>query len=132
MALQDMFTGDYWLAGITTPTDIVSRDSASFWFYIIFFFAVSAAGVLLMYKKQMMPIDHPLSERMGRWSSVALTMGCLGSFWFLCRELNIAYIGTRIWMVVAALFLVYFLFIEKKYYKDFLKLQLEGYNKSSK
>lgn len=134
MNWSDLIDWKYWLEGFVGPgatmvAPIVSIKSAAFYGFIIPFVLFIIAGLFITIYSQFLPYNHPFHRRRAILVGHLVTLGFLGLFWFLCREISVAYLGGRFWFLIGSLYTLVFAIYMSLYYKGFYKIELNYYRK---
>jgi len=56
-------------------------------------------------------------------------MGFLGFSWFFCRQINVIYLNSRLFLLVGLLWLLVFLVLVSRYFFRFYPLEIQSYHK---
>jgi hypothetical protein len=122
----------YWLDGftggannvITTPP--IDRQEQAFLFNTILygftFFIV--AGILLRILQLVLHYKHPLQEKLPFWGNTSIWMGILGTLWLLSRQIQIAFLGARLWLLFGLIWLLVMIFLAGRYFFKFFPLEM--------
>jgi hypothetical protein len=131
--ISNLIKWEYWLDAFkgdnpTLTSPVISNTSFFFSFFLYFFSAIAIAGFALVIYKHILPKSHPFKKSGSIITGHLITLGLLGLLWFLCRELSIGLVGSRLMLLIGGLytfgaityfFRVYWFFfaIELKHYR---------------
>ncbi len=123
----------YWLEGIagtSSITPIISKDSWFFWFFTYFFATFLVAGIVLRVSQAFLHSENPFQKRFPVWGNNLISMGLLGLLWFSLREFSVGFLGARIWLLVGLIWFLVFLYFLIRYFIIFFQLEM-AYFKTS-
>jgi Na+/citrate or Na+/malate symporter len=131
-----LFTLKYWLEGTTTSDYInvlpVEAGSIFFNLYLVAFCGTLITAIVLTTAKLFINGQNPLQPKFTFLSQNFAWMGILGLGWFGCRQTNIAFLGSRIWLLVWLIWGIVILGIFLKYLVKFYPLERSFFLKNKK
>jgi hypothetical protein len=130
---------EYWFEGIagergmvdTQPGVglIIQTDSWFFWAYLTIFASFICLAIVLKASQAFFDEKHPLQRQIPFWSSQLFLMGFLGFGWFFCRQINVIYLNSRLFLLVGLLWVLVFLVLVFRYFFRFYPLEIQSYHK---
>ena len=130
-------TFDYWLEGLqnnagsyTTPT--IPKESSFFWLFLNGYTTLICIGLVILFVKSLLHSKHPLQLKLPFIANNLIWMGITGISWFLCRQLEIWLLGSRIWILVNIIWIGVLLTLSIRYLSQFYPLELRYYRKNYK
>lgn len=126
----------YWFQGFINTTGslfvtpAVQKDSIFYWGFIIAFSAIIITGILSKTFQLFLNKNHPLQFRIPFFGDNLMWIGIVGLSWFVLRQIEVAFLGMRIWLIPIGLWLVSILAISIKYLFNFYKLELRYFKKT--
>jgi hypothetical protein len=126
----------YWFEGLQNNPGapvLVSKlanNSWFFWFFLILFGSFITIGILMKLFQLILHREHPLQTQFPFWSNNLIWMGLLGIVWFLCRQVQIAILGTRPWLLVGLVWFLVILGLAIRYFVKFYFLELRYFIKT--
>lgn len=123
----------YWtegIAGNTAVTPVVERDSLFFWFFTVLFTVLFSKGVLLITATTFLDYKNPLVPKLSLWGNNYLWMGILGLLWFLLRQIEVGFLGSRIWLLVGLVWFLVVLGMIIRYFVAYFPLEWAYYRKN--
>ncbi len=130
---------EYWFEGIagergmidTTPgiSLIIQTDSWFFWAYLTIFAIFICSAIILKASQAFFDERHPLQRQIPFWSGQLFLMGFLGFGWFFCRQINVIYLNSRLFLLVGLLWVLVFIFLILRYFFRFYPLEIQSYRK---
>ena len=123
---------DFWLEGIAGQNLVASPLSENgFRNLFLFIFAVFLiGGIFLRLIKVFLPMQHPLQPRLSSWTGNFIWMGLLGILWWLFNQWGpLLFIGSKLWLLVGAVWLSVVLYLIVKYFILDYRLELSYYKK---
>ncbi|MEM1312763.1 MAG: hypothetical protein AAGF07_04865 [Patescibacteria group bacterium] len=125
----------YWLegvAGASSMTPVMGRDSFFFWFFLYLFSSFLTLGVLLRLYQAFIRSDHPFQKQLPFFGNNFMWMGVLGLLWFTLRETSVGFLGARIWLLVGLLWFLVITILLVRYFAIFYRLEINYYNRITK
>ena len=95
--LQYWFEG---VAGSTSITPTIEKNSFFFWFFLASFSVIFTIGVCLKILEIFMHPLNPLTKKFNVIGNNLISIGILGICWFCLRQLSIGFLGARFWLLV--------------------------------
>lgn len=123
----------YWVEGIagdSAVTPPVESDSIFFWFYVTLFTVLFSVGIILLTSEKFLNQKNPFASKFVLWGNNYLWMGVLGMIWFLLRQIEIGFLGSRVWMLVGMVWFLVLFFIQAKYFLTYFTLEWTYYKKT--
>ena len=102
----------YWFQGFINTTGSlfvtppVQKDSIFYWSFIIAFSLILVSGVILKTTQLFLNKNHPLQFRIPFLSDNLIWLGIVGLSWFVLRQIEVAFLGMRIWLIPMGIWLV--------------------------
>jgi hypothetical protein len=121
----------YWLEGIAggiSQTPALTRDGFFFSFFLYLFSGFFVLAIIMKVVQAFLHDQNPLQSKFPTWSDNFLWMGILGLLWFILRNIQVGFLGSRVWILIGLvwfLILAYFIIkyfvinwrMEYKYFK---------------
>lgn len=126
----------YWLEGIISEpgaalvTPVIDSGSKFYWFFLILFTVFVNAAIFLKIINIFLNEEHPLKSKIPFYSDNLIWMGILGFAWFISRQLSLAFIGARIWLIVGLVWFGIISFYKLRYLIKFFPLELRYYKQN--
>lgn len=131
-----LLTLKYWLEGTTTSDYInvlpVEAGSIFFNLYLVAFCGTLITAIILTTSKLFMNVANPLQGKFTFLSQNLAWMGILGLGWFGCRQTNIAFLGSRIWLLVWIIWFLIIIGLFIRYLVTFYPLERAYFVKNKK
>ena len=135
-----LLTLNYWLEGLQATqgssivTPVIAQTSWFFWFYVWFFSGLIIVGILMRLATVLMDTKAPTHDQLPMWSNNIIWMGVLGVSWFTARQLSVAFIGARFWLIIGLIWFLVIAYLAARYFIKFFPLELKYYrsHKSTK
>lgn len=122
----------YWLEGVAggvSATPPLVENGFFFNLFLYLFTSLFVLGICLKISQAFLNDQHPLQTKFPIWSDNFIWMGILGLLWFVLRNIQVGFLGARIWIfagfiwfAILAYFIVkYFILnwkIEYNYFKN--------------
>lgn len=126
---------EYWLegvAGTSSVTPAVEKDSFFFWLFVSFFTFLFGSGVVMLTSQKFLDDKHPLSPQLSIWGNNVLWMGILGMLWFLLRQIEVGFLGARIWLIVGFIWALVLFYLAIRYFVSYFPLEYAFFKKNKK
>ncbi len=126
----------YWFQGFINTTGslfvtpAVQKDSIFYWSFLIAFSLIIISGIILKVLQLFLHKNHPLQFRIPFLSDNLIWIGIVGISWFVLRQIEVAFLGMRIWIIPMGIWLTAILGISIKYMFNFYKLELSYFKKT--
>ena len=123
----------YWtegIAGNTAVTPVVEKDSFFFWFFVSLFTYLFAKGVIMVTSEKFLDYKNPLIPKLSLWGNNYIWMGILGIIWFLLRQIEVGFLGSRIWLLVGLVWFLVVLGLIIRYFVAYFPLEWAYYRKN--
>jgi hypothetical protein len=131
-----LFTLKYWLEGTTTSDYInvlpVETGSLFFYLYLGTFCGFLILAIILTTSKLFMNGSNPLQPKFTFLSQNLSWMGILGLAWFGCRQANIAFLGSRLWLLFGMIWFLVIAVLYIRYLIQFYPLEKAFFVKNKK
>ena len=119
-----LFDITYWLEGIAGGSNSLSITPPNnkveffFWFWLSLFAAFWFVGIGIKIWRAWIPEKHPLKNdwKISFWSNNFLWIAVLGDFWFLFRQINVPFLGSRLWIIIGFIWLIVVLYFIIRYF----------------
>jgi hypothetical protein len=127
---------NYWLEGIKNGTGslfvtpAVKTNSDFYWFFIIFFCVLAIIGILSRFLQLFLNKNHPLQVRIPFFANNITWLGVVGIGWFILRQIEVAFLGARFWLIFLLAWGLAIVYISVKYMLNFYKLELAYFKKT--
>ncbi len=125
----------YWLEGIAggvSITPVIEKGSFFFWFFLYLFSILLFLGIALRVAQAFLHPNHPFQNKFPFWGNNFIWMGLLGFFWFTLREVSVAFLGARIWLLVGLVWFLTIIAFIIRYFIVFFPLENQFYIKTYK
>ena len=109
----------YWLEGVSggiSVTPALSRDGFFFTFFLYLFSTLFVFGIIMKVSQAFLNDLHPLQKKFPTWSDNLIWMGILGLIWFTLRNIQVGFLGARIWIVLGTFWFLTLLYFVVKYF----------------
>lgn len=133
-----LLTFDYWLEGLQAKqgssivTPVIAQTSWFFWFYIWLFAGLIIAGILMKLSQVFLNKKFPMQDQIPMWSNNLIWIGVLGVTWFMARQLSVAFIGARFWIIIGFVWFLVVLGFAIRYFIRFFPLEMKYYQNHKK
>lgn len=124
---------EYWLegvAGTSAITPAVEKDSLFFWFFVNIFTFLFGMGVITLTAQKFINPKHPIHTQLPVWGNNFVWMGLLGIIWFLLRQIEVGFLGARIWLIVGFVWIIILLYLIIRYFVVYFPLEYAFYKKN--
>lgn len=125
-----LITLDYWLEGLVGDqkvTPLIQNNGFIFWFFISLFTGIAVIAIVAKVSRAFIPKEHPLQSKIPWWSDNYLWMGILGITWLILRQIETAFLGSRIWLLVGLLWFGIITYLVIRYFVLYFKLEYAYY-----
>ena len=125
----------YWTEGIaggSAVTPVVESGSLFFWFFTGLFTFLFAKGVFMITAQKFLDYQNPLNEKLSVWGNNYVWMGILGIVWFLLRQIEVGFLGSRIWLLVGLVWFLVILALVIRYFVAYFPLEWAYYKKNKR
>jgi hypothetical protein len=128
-----LITFNYWLEGLQSTsgssivTPVIDQSSWFFWFYVWLFSGLVILGIILRLATVFLDKKVPTYDQLPLWSNNIIWMGVLGIGWFTARQLSVAFIGARFWLIIGFVWFLIILGLAIRYFIQFFPLELKYY-----
>ena len=109
----------YWLEGVAggvSATPALDRDGFFYTFFLYLFSILFVLGVSLKVSQAFLYDLHPLQKKFPTWSDNFIWMGVLGLLWFILRNIQVGFLGSRIWIFVGLVWFAILMYFILKYF----------------
>jgi hypothetical protein len=123
----------YWVEGIagnTAVTPIIDKDSIFFTFFSVLFTSLFAVGIISYFSTRFLNLKNPLISKLKFYGSNFIQMGLLGLVWLLLRQIEVGFLGSRIWLLVGLVWFLTILVLIIRYLIVYYPLEWAYYNKN--
>ena len=132
-----LVTFEYWLEGLQSKTGLVAtpvldRGAWTFWFFLYTFTFLICIGIALRIIQAFLHPKHPLQTKLPNYASNIIWIGIIGWSWFVCRQLNIWFLGARFWLLGFLIWLAILGFLFARYLIKFYPLEMNYFKKNYK
>jgi hypothetical protein len=124
---------EYWLEGVagkTSITPVIEKNSSFFWFFLYLFSAFFVVGVVMRVAQAFLHSSHPLQSKLPVWGNNFAWMGVLGLLWFLLRQLSVGFLGARFWLLIGLVWFIAVLYLIARYFINFFPLEYNYFKKN--
>ena len=124
----------YWVEGIagsTSVTPVVEVGSIFFNFFVTLFTVLFGLGLVLLTATKFTKEKNPLDNKLIVWGNNYLWMGLLGLLWFLLRQIEIGFLGSRIWLLVGLVWFIVLCVLQIRYFLIYFPLEWKYFKKNS-
>lgn len=131
-------TFEYWLEGLQNAsgssytTSVIAKDSSFFWIFLNGYTLAICLGIILLFVKSLFHSKHPLQAKIPFLANNLIWMGIIGVSWFLCRQLEVWLLGSRVWILANFIWISVLIIVSARYLSQFYPLELNYYRKSYK
>lgn len=120
---------EYWLEGIAggsvSATPPNEPDSFFFWFWLNVFSVVLISGVVARIAQAFLHDKHPFQSKLPFWGNNLIWMGVLGLSWFLMRQIEVGFLGARIWVLAILVWAIVIALMSLRYFMTFYPIERE-------
>jgi hypothetical protein len=123
----------YWLEGVagsTSITPVVEKNSFYFWTFLYTFSAVLILGIVLRVSQAFLHANHPFQSKFPLWGNNFMWMGILGLTWFTLRQVSVGFLGARFWLIIGFVWLLFILYFIIRYFVIFWPLEISYFKKT--
>jgi hypothetical protein len=128
----------YWFEGvISTPgsalvTPVLDSSSQFFWFFLTLFTVFINLSIMVKIVRLFLNENHPLKNIIPIYTDNFIWMGILGYMWFISRQLSLALMGARFWLLIGLVWFLVVIFFLLRYLIKFFPLEIKYYNSQKK
>lgn len=128
----------YWLEGISggagsaLVTPVLPINSQFYWFFLYLFSGLIISACFLQLVKIFLNPNNPIVPRLPFIINNYTWMGIIGFFWFISRQLSIAFLGGRFWLLLLLFWGLFIGFFTLKYMLKFYPMEMKYYRQSKR
>lgn len=123
----------YWLEGIAGSSSItpaIENNSFFFWFFLYLFSGFLVLGIVMRVSQAFIHPEHPFQNKFPSWANNLMWFGVLGLGWFTLRQLNVGFLGARIWLLFGAVWMLILFYFIIRYFALFYRLERAYFKKT--
>ncbi len=109
----------YWLEGIAGGVSATPALVTNGFFYNLFLYLFTSffvLGVCMKVSQAFLNDQHPLQKKFPTWSDNFIWMGILGLTWFVLRNIQVGFLGARVWIFVGFIWFAVLMYFIIKYF----------------
>lgn len=124
---------EYWLEGIAggaiSSTPVNEANSFFFYFWLNLFSWIFIIGIVIRFSQAFLHDKHPFQNKLPFWGNNAIWFGILGLFWFVSRQIEIGFLGSRLWILSFVIWGLVILGLSIRYFIVFFPIEWAYYKK---
>jgi hypothetical protein len=123
----------YWVEGIagnTAVTPVLESGGFFLYFFVTVFSVLFSTGIILLVLPNFVNKNNPLVPKFNFWGNNFLWMGISGLFWLLLRQIEVGFLGSRIWLLVGLIWFLVIIGFIIRYFTSIFDLEYSYYKKN--